>query len=131
MRLLVCLLAASAVACRTTTTSAPVHASEAVVTRSMPVEAWELREGDAVLGTVVRYVETGANARTFFLARDGDGHELGMIDAQGRAWRYRPHRREPEWVGTGTVLRGARSILGGGAASGLAAVELPRPAPAR
>lgn len=130
MRLLVILLGALG-ACRTTTTSAPVHASEAVVTRSVPVEAWELREREAVLGTILRYVETGRSARTFFLARDREGHELGMIDAQGRAWRYRPHRRDPEWVGTGTVLRGGRSILGGGAASELVPIELPRSAGTR
>jgi hypothetical protein len=130
MRSLAILLVALA-ACRTTTESAPAHASEAIVSRALPVEAWELREQGGALGTVLRYVETGDSARSFFSVRDPAGHELGMIDAQGRAWRYRPHRREPEWVGTGTVLRGARAILGGGTASALAPIELPRPASGR
>jgi hypothetical protein len=47
-----------------------------------------------------------------------------MIDLQGRAWRYRPHRREPEWLGTGTILKGARLVLGGGAASRMVEIGL-------
>jgi hypothetical protein len=38
--------------------------------------------------------------------------ELGRIDGLGRAWRHEPHEREPLWVGTGTVIEGARAILG-------------------
>ena len=37
--------------------------------------------------------------------------DLGMIDTLGRAWRYRPHTREAEWLTTGTVVQGALAMV--------------------
>ena len=111
-------------ACRTTTTSTPANSDVVEIARTEALQAWELREGTVVLGSVVRYADRARPELAFFGVRDVDGHDLGMIDRQGRAWRYRPHRREPEWLGTGTILKGARLILGGGAGSALAEIEL-------
>jgi hypothetical protein len=38
--------------------------------------------------------------------------ELGRVDADGRAWRYRPHGDQPLWLGTGPVADGVFAILG-------------------
>ena len=94
------------------------------MTRAPAAEGWELWEADALLGSVVRYAARERAGSGFFGVRDVHGQDLGMIDLRGRAWRYRPHRREPEWLGTGTILKGARLILGGGAASRLVEIEL-------
>lgn len=123
------LLACCLAACRTTTTSMPAGASEIRATHTLPVRGWELWDGDVQLGSLVRFEEPGHPERAFFSVRDTGRQDLGLIDLQGRAWRYRAHEREPEWVGSGTVLRGARAILGGGAASRLVEVELESLAP--
>jgi hypothetical protein len=118
------LILVSCGACRTTTTSSPAESSGVAVARAVAVRAWELWDAGTLLGSVVRYEEPGRPDRAFFGVRDDDHQDLGMIDHQGRAWRYRAHQREPEWVGTGTVLKGARSILGGSAASRLVEIGL-------
>jgi hypothetical protein len=122
-------LACGLAACRTTTTSVPANSAELRATRTVPVRAWELWDGDVKLGSVVRFEEPGHPDRAFFSVRDLGLQDLGLVDLQGRAWRLRAHERESEWVGTGTVLRGARAILGGGAASRLVEVELAKLAP--
>jgi hypothetical protein len=118
------ILLLACLACRTTTTSTPANTTNVTASHTAPVEAWELWDADARLGSIVRYEGTGPGRKGFFGVRDVDGQDLGMIDLQGRAWRYRPHRREPEWLGTGTILKGARLVLGGGAASHLVEIEL-------
>jgi hypothetical protein len=64
----------------------------------------------------VRFEDESAPEHTFFSVRNERHQELGMIDRLGRAFRYRPHERDPEWLGTGTVLDGTRRILGAGTA---------------
>jgi hypothetical protein len=116
-------------ACRTTTTSAPARSSDLRAAHMVPVGAWELWDADEKLGSVVRFEEREPSSRGFYSVLDLGLQDLGLIDLQGRAWRYRAHERESEWVGSGTVLRGARAILGGGAASRLVEVELEKLVP--
>jgi hypothetical protein len=47
-----------------------------------------------------------------------------MVDFEGRAWRYRLHEEELEWLGTGTVVEGVRRILGTSALALLESAEL-------
>lgn len=84
-----------------------------VVARMLPVRAWELRDGERLLGVLVRFEDPDDASKAFFSARNPDGQEIGIVDVDGRAWRHRPHQREPEWIGTGTVQDGARRILDG------------------
>ena len=58
----------------------------------------------------MRFEETDGT-RYFFSVRNAHQHELGLVDSFGRAYRYRPHQEEPEWLGTGTVEEGVRRIL--------------------
>lgn len=117
---------ASVVACRTTTSSAPPNPGMIAVTHARPVRAWEVWEENRFLGTIVRLEVPGDPGRAFFSVRNREQQELGMIDVEGRAWRYRPHQRELEWLGTGTVLDGARRILGGGTGARLLEVGIER-----
>jgi hypothetical protein len=104
-------------ACRTQTVRESPHlgpgrAAELQPVASSAVRAFELRVDGEVRGSLVRYEEQGQAARSFFTVRNAQGQAVGLIDAAGRAYRYRPHQREAEWLGTGTVLEGARRILG-------------------
>lgn len=101
-----CLLSA----CRTTTRSLPPNSDSAIVMRTSPVRAWELLDAGKRLGSVVRY-ESPDRAQAYFSVRNEHGQELGIVDVEGRAWRYRAHQREPDWLLTGTVVQGARAIL--------------------
>jgi hypothetical protein len=113
-------------ACRTTTTYSPPNMDAAVVVRSEAVFAWELRDADHVVGYVVRF-ETGEHAsKTHYSVRNEHRQELGIVDADGRAWRYRAHQREPEWLGTGTVQKGARLILDASDHASLVVTDLAR-----
>jgi len=98
-------------ACRTTKTSSPPGLAEAVVLRSSATRAWDVIDGAQRAGSIVRFEEPGTNGRAWFSVRNVHAQELGIVDVEGRAWRYRPHQREPEWLGTGTVLAGAGRIL--------------------
>lgn len=100
--------------------------SAAVVVHAMPQEAWQVVDGGRVLGFVVRYETTGADNKAYFSVRNEHQQELGVVDADGRAWRYRAHQRESEWLGSGTVENGARSILAGSAGTQLVPVALDR-----
>lgn len=97
--------------------------AEAQVTISAAVRAWEVVEAGRVVGVLVEFEERGGERR-FFSARNPEQQELGMIDEQGRAWRYRPHASEPEWLGTGTVSEGVRRILELGTGAELLEVTL-------
>jgi hypothetical protein len=83
---------------------------------SFPGDAWTILGGsDAELGFVVRFEEVAPTldqARTFFSVRNIHGQELGLVDDLGRAWRYRPHALEPDWVGTDGLAEGVARILG-------------------
>lgn len=119
---LACLLLVAA--CRTTSTYSPPNMGAAVVMRAEAVFAWELREADHVVGYVVRF-ETGDTVpKTYYSVRNDERQELGLVDSDGRAWRYRAHQREPEWLGTGTVTKGARLILGASEHAAMFATDL-------
>lgn len=119
--LLLSALVALAAACRTAHEVQPLSAGDAAPRHALPARAWELREGGRVLGFVVQF--RGARDDGFFSVRNAWQQDLGLVDELGRAWRFEPHADEARWLGSGTVLEGARSILGAGAASEL--VELP------
>lgn len=96
--------------CRTETkrSEAETQALEAAV--SAATRAWELVLDGRVVGVLVQFEERGGSRR-FFSVRNEAQQELGMVDAQGRAWRFLPHSEDPEWLGTGTVLEGACRVL--------------------
>jgi hypothetical protein len=119
-------VALSVVGCRTTSTSGPSNLSSAVIVRAMPQEAWQVKDGERVIGFVVRFETTGESDRAYFSVRNEHQQELGIVDAETRVWRYRAHQREPDWLGSGTVESGARSILGGSAGTQLVPIALDR-----
>lgn len=121
---IVALLVVGASACRTTKTSTPPGLADAVVLRSHAVRAWDVIDGAQRAGSIVRFEEPGAEGRAWYSVRNVYAQELGIVDVEGRAWRYRPHQREPEWLGSGTVLAGAVRILSAGPASALVEVPL-------
>ena len=103
-------------ACITTTESQPPGIDDREVAQAAAVRSW-LAQGPPgpALGCVVR-LETpergeGADGRFFFVVRNLYSQDLGLIDALGRAYRYRPHAAEPEVLGSGTVAEGAARIL--------------------
>lgn len=122
-RLVALALVACTAACRTTTTSSPPGLENAVVLRSHAVRAWDVIDGAIHAGSVVRFEEPGTAARAWFSVRNVHAQELGIVDVEGRAWRYRPHQRDPVWLGSGTVLTGASRILDAG--PGAKMVEVP------
>lgn len=123
---LVALLATVAGACRTTTSTLPPSPSRLAATHSVATAAWELRDGSDVVGRVLRMDTVEAAPRTVFVVQNPEGQDLGLIDALGRAWRYRAHEREPDWIATGTVVQGARAILGASESAELVEVDAPR-----
>ena len=113
-------------ACRTTSTSQAPGPPAVVVTRAVPVRAWELWQDGLLLGSLVRFEETGDASRAFYSVRNREGQEIGLVDLDGRAWRHRPHQSQPEWLGTGTVKDGARRILDGSDKAELIEVDVDR-----
>ncbi len=110
-------------ACQVTTTSNPPGLPDGALLRSSAVRAWDVVDAAAIAGFVVRFEEPGAKGRAWFSVRNPSSQEIGIVDVAGRAWRYRPHQREPEWLGSGTVAAGATRILGAG--SEVTLVEVP------
>jgi len=107
------LIAAGAGAgCRTTVREAPAGAGGFASAVTQPERAWEMVADGRVVGVVVEFVERGENGRRFFSVRNALQQELGLVDGEGRAWRYRPHDSEALWLGSGTVIEGAARILG-------------------
>lgn len=90
----------------------PAGGLDASVTRSHRTQSWDARAGGVAIGFVVRHETNEQPARFFFLVQSLEHQDLGLIDAQGRAWRYRPHASEPEWLVSGTVAQGVAAILG-------------------
>ena len=114
MRLaLALLLALPAASCTTESNHRPIGLDEGAPTLATAVEAWEVVEAGQVVGTVVVFEVDGTGER-FFQVRNPHQQELGMVDAEGRWWRYDPHADEPEWLGTGTVREGICRLLGAG-----------------
>jgi len=101
-----------------------------VVSHFHVARAWQLWDGGACVGHVVWHQDASEPERGFFNVSNAEHQVLGMIDEHNRAWRYRPHQREPEWLGTGTVLEGSRLILGASGTSELIRIALDDLAPA-
>lgn len=106
-------------ACVTSCVTTDVHASPlapAPAVTAAPDSAWEiLGTGDEPLGYVVRFEENaplGDQARAFFSVRNRYQQELGLVDDLGRSWRFEPHAKEPDWLGSGSVAEGVSRILG-------------------
>jgi hypothetical protein len=117
-------LAIAAAGCVTTERVSYFNSGELDVVQVLPVRSWTVvAEGEAEpLGQVVLLRSRDESGRQFFRVSN-----RGMVDALGRAWRYRPHREEAEWLGTGTVAEGALSILD--APEGTRLVEVPAVGP--
>ncbi len=98
--------------CRTTVEQELPGIENAVATEALAQGAWLVRSGERDLGSVVR-LEDQRQARFFYSVSNVHGQELGLVDAEGRAWRHRPFQEQPEWVGTGTLEAGVGRILGG------------------
>jgi len=126
MRKSLLLLLLALAACRTTKTSPVSGPANLEVTRAVPVRAWELWQDGLLLGSLVRFEETGDAGRAFYSVRNREGQEIGLVDLDGRAWRHRPLQSRPEWLGTGTVTEGAQRILGGTDKAELIEVDLDR-----
>ncbi|MBM3977231.1 MAG: hypothetical protein FJ299_09605 [Planctomycetes bacterium] len=106
-------------ACRTTRERVPKDAAAAAPVRSSVQRAWRVVEGDRVCGFVLAFREDGPGERVFYAVQNEFRQELGLIDAQGRAWRYRPFQEQPDHLTSSTLADGARAILGTAAAARL------------
>ena len=95
---------------------APVHL--------VPARAWELREDGLLVGHVVLFDAQDDSGHLYYSVRNSWQQELGLVDELGRIWRFRPFEEEPEWMGSGSVVEGARLILEQGPAAALHEVEL-------
>lgn len=90
------------------------------ITRTLPARGWEVRDDGRFAGSVLLYADPAGGGASYYSVRNAQGQVLGLVDFDGRAWRYRLHEEQPEWIGTGTVLEGVRRILG---TSGLSELE--------
>ncbi len=81
--------------------------------------SWRVTAGGELVGFVRRYspehrdpaAPEEAGYGPWYAVQNRWAQELGLIDELGRAWRLRPHRSGPEWVGTGTVAEGVAEVL--------------------
>jgi hypothetical protein len=110
--------------CRTESITTPVP-PDAVIVHAQPTGTWRVVEDGELLGYVVRFEDPADALRSFFSIRNALHQELGVVDRHGRCFRYEPHVRGARWVSTGTVLEGARGILGAGERAELVAHEGP------
>lgn len=105
-------IAGCVAACRTTTSTSPASTPSAIVTRTVAVRAWEVWSENRCLGSVVRYEDPADSSRAIYTVRNTAQQDLGIVDLEGRAWRYQAHEHDPTWLGTGTVQQGTARILG-------------------
>ncbi|MFT6364299.1 MAG: hypothetical protein ACJAZ8_002724, partial [Planctomycetota bacterium] len=81
----------------------------------MPESAWSIAPAespsDGAIGWLVRFQEDGEGGRSFYSVRNLHHQELGLVDTHGRAWRFEPFDREPNWLGSGSVPDGVSRIL--------------------
>ena len=119
--LLACLAPA---ACTSESLSQRPGPKTAIITRTLPVRGWEVRDDGRLAGSVLMYAEPEHERTGYYSVRNAQGQVLGMVDFEGRAWRYRLHEEELEWLGTGTVVEGVRRILGTSALAQLEPAEL-------
>lgn len=117
------MIAAGLIGCRTEHRTTPRGAESAVLSPFPAAEAWVVRQGGELVGSVVRFEAPGNPGRFLFSVRNRWNQDIGFVDAEGRAWRRVPHR-DDEWIGTGTVPDGARQILGLDPQSELAPVPI-------
>ena len=96
--------------CRTIATPAS-QVSHAAPRLGARARTWEVRRNGEALGLVVLFQKSGRVSDSVYVVRNPWQQDLGLIDGLGRAFRYVPHREEPTWVGSGTVLTGALAIL--------------------
>jgi len=97
--------------CVTESIERPVGMELGRPTISRAVEAWEVVVQDRVVGTVVIFEVESRDGERFYQVRNPHQQELGMVDAEGRWWRFEPHAPRPVWLGTGTVREGVCRIL--------------------
>lgn len=124
LRPLVWLACLAPTACMTESQSQRPGPQSAIITRTVPVRGWEVRDDGRLAGSVLLYTEPGHERTGYYSVRNTEGQVLGMVDFEGRAWRYRLHEEELEWLGTGTVVEGVRRILGTSALALLEQAEL-------
>jgi len=118
------LLACLAPACTSESLTQRPGPNNAIITRTVPTRGWEVRDDGRLAGSVLLYSDPEHAGSSYYSVRNAQGQVLGMVDFDGRAWRYRLHEEQPEWLGTGTVLEGTRRILGTSALAGLDEAEL-------
>jgi hypothetical protein len=107
------LLACLGLACQTTELRESAGVLDSPPVSSAAEVGFELRCGGKRCGTLIHYQEQGSGSRrSFYSVRNELDQAIGLIDVHGRAYRFRPHQAEAEWLGTGTVLEGAQRILG-------------------
>ncbi len=120
--------------CIVAATQSPPNLDRAFATRMRATRAWTIESRAEPIGSLVRFEEPGSSDRAVYVVRNEWGQDLGLIDALGRAWRWRPHAEVPELVGTGTTSEGVGRILDGDASLvlrevGLAELQAPVPEP--
>lgn len=101
-----------------TASSCVIHESRSltdptpVIRVNHPVRAWNVMSASGPVGVVVHFQAPGNKQEGFYSVRNQWSQDLGMIDQLGRAWAFKPHEREADWIGTGTLAAGAARILG-------------------
>jgi hypothetical protein len=118
--------------CIVSATQSPPNLDRVVATRMRATRAWSVERSGESIGSLVRFEEPGSRTKVVYVVRNEWGQDLGLIDALGRAWRWRPHAETPELVGSGTTTDGVARILESGTSLvlryvGLAELESPAP----
>lgn len=97
--------------CRTIATSTVSSTPDSLPRLGKQTKSWEVQRNGELLGLVVLFQESGRVRDSIYVVRNPWHQDLGLVDGLGRAYRYLPHHQEPAWVGSGTILTGAQSIL--------------------
>jgi len=95
-----------------------------VIRSTQPERMWEVFEDGSLVGSVVLFE---SKKDSFFSVRNEWQQDVGMIDSMGRAWAFKPHDEEAEWMGSGGIATGAGQILGATGEVVIREVELSRP----
>jgi len=109
--LLLLALALPGAACVTSQSTKYFASPKRDAVHTEPARAWRLLHGEESAGFVVLFRAAKKDGQLWFAVRNEWNQELGMVDSLGRAWRFRPHGEEAEWLGSGTVADGAALIL--------------------
>jgi len=118
------LLSFLAPACITTHEVQPPGLNDRALAKAVVLSSWLVRVGPGpAVGSVVRLQSADGGGRFLYSVRNLYSQDLGLVDALGRAYRYRPHRDQPELLGSGTVSEGVARILD--QANGVELVEIP------